>query len=135
MTLHDQFIENARDVHLWGNMKKQIEEDGAVSFLALQKVTLKWSDDVEERSTLANASYDQIVGEVPIAKVTVAGQPADCLLDTSSQVSFVTESFYDAVLRPQGHMLHSACNCIRAADGLEIPYVRYFVTTVCFGGI
>ncbi|KAI0214933.1 hypothetical protein LSAT2_033045 [Lamellibrachia satsuma] len=83
------------------------------------------------------ASYDQIVGGTPVAKVTLAGQPVDCLLDTGSQVSFVTEAFYKAVLQPQGHMLRSARNwlTIRAADGLEIPYVGYFETTVCIAGV
>ena len=56
---------------------------------------------MEERGTLTTASNDQIVGGVPVAKVTVAGQPVDCLLDTGSQVSFLTESFYDAVLQSQ----------------------------------
>ena len=92
---------------------------------------------VEERGILTSASYDQIVGGVPVAKVTVAGQPVDCVLDTGSQVSFVTESFYQAILQPQGHLLHSARNwlSIRAADGLEIPYFGYFETTVCVAGV
>ena len=86
---------------------------------------------------MTTASYDQMVGGVPVAKVTVAGQPVDCLLDTGSQVSFVTESFYHAILQPQGHLLRSARNwlSIRAADGLEIPYVGYFETTVCVAGV
>ena len=81
--------------------------------------------------------HDQMVGGVPVAKATVAGQPVDCLLDTGSQVSFVTESFYHAILQPQGHMLHSARNwlSIRAVDGLEIPYVGYFETTVYVAGV
>ena len=78
-----------------------------------------------------------MVGGVPVAKVTVAGQPVDCLLDTGSQVSFVTESFYHAILQPQGHLLRSARNwlSIRTPDGLEIPYVGYFETTVCVAGV
>ena len=92
---------------------------------------------VEELGTLMNASYNQIVGGTPVAKVTLAGQPVACLLNTGSQVSFVTEAFYKAVLQPQGHLLRSAPNwlTIRAADGLEIPYVRYFETTVCIAGV
>ena len=72
-----------------------------------------------------------------MAKVTLAGQPVDCLLDTGSQVLFVTEAFYKAVLQPQGHLLRSARNwlTLRAADGLEIPYVGYFETTVCIAGV
>ena len=40
-------------------------------------------------------------------------------------------------MQPQGHLLRSARNwlTIRAADGLEIPYVGYFETTVCIAGV
>ena len=49
----------------------------------------------------------------------------------------MTESFYHAILQPQGHLLRSARNwlSIRAADGLDIPFVGYFQTTVCVAGV
>ena len=80
--------------------------------------------------------YERLVGGKPVASVTVAGQTLDCLLDSGSQVSFVTETFFKRAIQPQGHELHSARNwlIIRAADGLEVPYVGYFETDVCVAG-
>ena len=49
--LRDQFVENVRDVHLRRDMKRRIEEDVAVSFLALRKVALRWFDEVEGATT------------------------------------------------------------------------------------
>ena len=49
--LRDQFVENVRDVHLRWDMKRRIEEDAAVSFPALQKVALRWFDEVEGATT------------------------------------------------------------------------------------
>ena len=71
-----------------------------------------------------------------MASVTLAGQTLDCLLDSGSQVSFVTEAFFKRAIEPQGHELRSARNwlTIRAADGLEVPYVGYFETDVCVAG-
>ena len=71
-----------------------------------------------------------------MARATVAGQPVDCLLDTGSQVSFVTEAFFKATFQRDGHLLRSAHNwlTIRAADGLQIPYVGYFEAAVDIAG-
>ena len=80
--------------------------------------------------------YKQMVGGKPVARATLAGQSIDCLLDTGSQVSFVTEAFYKAHLQRDGHLLRSAHHwlTIRAADGLQIPYVGYFEATVAVAG-
>ena len=79
---------------------------------------------------------ERLVGGKPVASVTLAGQTLDCLLDSGSQVSFVTEAFFKRAIEPQGHELRSARNwlTIRAADGLEVPYVGYFETDVCVAG-
>ena len=71
-----------------------------------------------------------------MVSVTLAGQTLDCLLDSGSQVSFVTETFIKRAIQPQGLELHSARNwlTIRAVDGLEVPYVGYFETDVCVAG-
>ena len=65
--------------------------------------------------------------------MTVAGHTHHWLLDSGSQVSFVTEAFFKRAIQPQGHELRSARNwlTIRAADGLDVPYVGYFETDVC----
>ena len=80
--------------------------------------------------------YEQMVGGKPVARATVAGQPVDCLLDTGSQVSFVTEAFFKATFQRGGHLLRSAHNwlSIRPADGLQIPYVEYFEAAVEIAG-
>ena len=78
--------------------------------------------------------YERLVVGKP--SVTLAGQTLDCLLDSGSQVSFVTESFFKRAIEPQGHELRSARNwlTIRAADGLEVPYVGYFETDMYVAG-
>ena len=80
--------------------------------------------------------YERLVEGKCVASVTVAGQTLDCLLDSGSQVSFVTEAFFKRAIQPQGHELRSARNwlTIRAADGLDVPYVGYFETDVCVAG-
>ena len=45
MMLRDQFVENVRDVPRRWDMKRRIEEDAAVGFLALRKVALRWFDE------------------------------------------------------------------------------------------
>ena len=80
--------------------------------------------------------YERLIGGKPVVSVTLAGQTLDCLLDSGSQVSFVTETFFKRAIQPQGHELHSARNwlTIRAANGLEVPYVGYFETDVGVAG-
>ena len=65
--------------------------------------------------------YERLIGGKPVVSVTLAGQTLVCLLDSGSQVSFVTEKFFKPAIQPQGHELHSARNwlTIRAADGLD----------------
>ena len=77
-------------------------------------------------------AYERLIGGKPVVSVTLAGQT----LDSGSQVSFVTETFFKRAIQPQRHELHSARNwlTIPAADGLEVPYVGYFETDVCVAG-
>ena len=49
--LRDQFVENVRDAHLRWDLRRRIEEDAAVGFLALRKVALRWFDEVEGATT------------------------------------------------------------------------------------
>ena len=81
-------------------------------------------------------AYERLIGGKPVVSVTLARQTLDCLLDSDSQVSFVTETFFKRAIQPQRHELHSARNwlTIPAADGLEVPYVGYFETDVCVAG-
>ena len=66
----------------------------------------------------------------------MAGIDLECLVDTGSQVTLVNESFYLAHLQPRGHKLTTVRNwlTIRAADGLELPYLGYLETDIVLAG-
>ena len=57
----------------------------------------------------------------------MGGAQVLCLVDTGSMVSTLTESFFLQHFRPWGHERLQACNWLklRAANGLDIPYVGY----------
>ncbi|KXJ05692.1 hypothetical protein AC249_AIPGENE18710, partial [Exaiptasia diaphana] len=52
----------------------------------------------------------------------------DCLLDSGSEVSTLTESFFNRHFKPKGKTLTSTSGwlSITEANGLEIPYLGYF---------
>ena len=78
-----------------------------------------------------------MVGESPIMKATMAGVKVNCLMDTGSQVSLISEGFF------REHIQSAECNVIaannwltiRAVDGLEVPYVGYFETHIVISGV
>lgn len=57
----------------------------------------------------------------------MGGTQVSCLVDTGSMVSTVTESFFLKHFQSWGHEKLRACNWLklRAANGLDIPYVGY----------
>ena len=67
----------------------------------------------------------------------MAGVDVDCLMDTGSQVSLVSESFFKEHIQSATCNLKSAHNwlTIRAVDGLEVPYLGYFETDIVVSGI
>ena len=79
---------------------------------------------------------EHLIGDSPIITVTMAGVNLECLVDTGSQVTLANESFYLAHLQPRGHKLTTVRNwlTIRAADGLELPYLGYFETDIVLAG-
>ena len=79
---------------------------------------------------------EHLIGDSPIITVTMAGVNLECLVDTGSQVTLVNESFYLTHLQPRGHKLTTVRNwlTIRAADGLELPYLGYFETDIVLAG-
>ena len=115
-------------IRLWPEGTYQEELSGDYGHFELVASTSTIEPGVEE--------YERLIGGKPVAIVTLAGQTLVCLLDSGSQVSFVTETFFKRAVQPQGHELRSARNwlTIRAADGLEVPYVGYFETDVCVAG-
>ena len=70
-------------------------------------------------------------------KATMAGVDVDCLMDTGSQVSLVSESFFKEHIQSATCNLMSAHNwlTIRAVDGLEVPYLGYFETDIVVSGV
>ena len=74
-----------------------------------------------------------MIGEKPVTSVIINGVELNCLMDTRSQVSFITETCYKEHFN-KTNMKSINCLTIRAADRLSIPYVGYFeasVTLVC----
>lgn len=71
--------------------------------------------------------YEKAVGECPVATVRLGEVDVPCLLDSGSEVSTITEEFFNEHFRPQGKTLLPTGDWLRltAANGLEIPYVGY----------
>ena len=71
--------------------------------------------------------YEKAVGECPVVTVRLGGVDVPCLLDSGSEVSTITEEFFNEHFRPQGKTLLPTGDWLRltAANGLEIPYVGY----------
>ena len=71
--------------------------------------------------------YEKAVGECPVVTVRLGGIEIPCLLDSGSEVSTITEEFFNEHFGPQGKTLLPTGDWLRltAANGLEIPYVGY----------
>ena len=77
-----------------------------------------------------------MVGRCPEAVIYLGVVPVRCLLDTGSEVSMVTESFYREHLAPRGMGVSEASWLrITAANGLELPYLGYLEVTVTALGV
>ena len=68
-----------------------------------------------------------MIGKAPIFEASVGGVTNRFLVDTGSQVSTITETFYRAHLAQTENHLQNPNNwlTIRAANGLTLPYVGY----------
>ena len=78
-----------------------------------------------------------MIGGTPTIQARLGGVDVLCMVDSGSMVSFVTEDFYKKKLQPtcgymrkDGQML-----TLRAANGLEIPYLGYLELTVEVDGV
>ncbi|XP_062844567.1 retrovirus-related Pol polyprotein from transposon 412 [Trichomycterus rosablanca] len=73
--------------------------------------------------TVANA----LLSNCPHLLVLMGGVHVPCLIDTGSMVSTITESFFSAHFEPLGQERLQSCHWLqlRAANGLEIPYLGY----------
>ena len=81
--------------------------------------------------------FSRAVGKCPIANVKLGGVPVPCLLDSGSEVSTITESFFNENFRSKGKNLLSTSGwlTLTAANGLHIPYIGYFELDVKTLGI
>ena len=71
--------------------------------------------------------YKKAVGECPVVTVRLGGKEIPCPLYSGSEVSTITEEFFNEHFRPQGKTLLPTGVWLRftAANGLEKPYVGY----------
>ncbi|CAB3992256.1 Retrovirus-related Pol poly from transposon 297 [Paramuricea clavata] len=71
---------------------------------------------------------ERIIGKCPVAVVNIGGVSVSCLLDSGSEVSTITEEFFNTHLKPKGQELLSTSGWLKltATNGLEIPYLGYF---------
>lgn len=76
------------------------------------------------------------VGKCPIVHIKINGVAVPALLDTGSEVSTINESFFQKNFSKQDLLSTSDWLTLKAANGLEIPYVGYFKADVeCAGKI
>lgn len=78
-----------------------------------------------------------IVGKCPEVEVAIKGVRVPCVLDTCSQVTLFSQSFFQRYLG--GELLQDAGDIswlsLKAANGLQIPYVGYAVVDFLIGGV
>ena len=83
-------------------------------------------------STTCKANVlERAVGNCPEIEVRIEGVSCKCLLDTGSQVSTVTESFFKDLLKSKPP-LHDVTKWLRVtgANHLDIPYIGYIEVAV-----
>lgn len=72
-------------------------------------------------------SVPRLVSSCPHLVVIIGGVSVPCLIDTGSMVSTITESCFRSQFEPWGQDRLQSCRWLqlRAANGLEIPYIGY----------
>lgn len=72
-------------------------------------------------------SVSRLVSSCPHLVVTIGGVSVPCLIDTGSMVSTITESCFRLRFEPWGQDRLQSCHWLqlKAANGLEIPYIGY----------
>ncbi len=69
----------------------------------------------------------KLVGNCPSVTITMGGVEVPCLLDTGSMVTTISEGFFFQHFEPWGKEKLHSCGWLqlRAANGLDIPYLGY----------
>ena len=81
-----------------------------------------------------NEVFDKAVGQCPVVGVKIGGVPVSALVDTGSEVTTITENFFNKHFSQQGLLSTNTWLKLTAANGLDIPYVGYFEADVeCCG--
>lgn len=84
-----------------------------------------------------NPGISAFVGTCPQVEVEVSGIKIPCMLDTGSQVTMCSLSFFQKWLGPLS--IHDSSQLhwltLKAANGLKIPYVGYGIVDFVVGGI
>ena len=88
---------------------------------------------VQERG---DSLLSKAIGQCPVTELEVLGTKFTALVDTGSQVSTITESFYKRHLQPRGRELYNQDLHLHltAANGLEIPYSGYLLADATIAG-
>lgn len=78
-------------------------------------------------------AINKLVGSSPKVVVSMGGVNVNCLLDSGSEITSVTEDYYNQYFRDQV-ALNSTVDLIKvyAANGMSLPCVGYFVTDIVF---
>ena len=61
------------------------------------------------------------IGRCPVVSANLGGVRASCLIDSGSEVSTITEEFFNAHFKGQSLLSTSGWLSLTAANGLEIP--------------
>lgn len=74
----------------------------------------------------------RLLGRCPVVDITIGGVTVACLLDTGSMVTTVTQQFFEQYLQPHFQFQLQPCQWLKlkAANGLDIPYLGYLETTI-----
>ncbi|KAK3526080.1 hypothetical protein QTP70_014642 [Hemibagrus guttatus] len=80
---------------------------------------------------------ERVVGKCPEVDIQIGGVPVRCLLDTGSNVSTLTESFFRKNLHGEDKDLHCTSKWLRitAANKLPLPYLGYVELDIQVMGI
>lgn len=74
-----------------------------------------------------NQALLKLLGNCPSVTITMGGVEVPCLLDTGSMVTTISERFFFQHFEPWGKEKLLSCGWLqlRAANGLDIPYLGY----------
>ena len=118
--LREQFLENVRSVHLRWDLKRRVEQDPDIPFLAIRKVALSWANDVDSEAPAVTkkpvrVSSQEVVTEGMAAEVSlqeiVEGLAASHKVLTENMS--LQQITMNQLMKQQGELLQSIANPMR----------------------